>query len=288
MERLRKKLSSRRGASILIALLFLLLCMMVAASILMAAASNAGKFRSNREEQQKYLTLSSALRLVCDELEQAEYVGKYQSATWTEQIMLPDETGNYTIPGEQKKCCWYERSNAEIENTDLAMDPANVLNRLKTNLNALFANDMIQAGYKAEHLDIASLPVSPLDLAPLELKISVPDPSNPSGPPLLDEVTVKLTIEESYNIRLEAKLAVGTDAEGNKREYTMQAEMVATAKPKIASISSDREWRPSIPLSPPPNINIIELDAKKYPEDDPAYPKVTWKLNWIQKGAASE
>ena len=40
-----------------------LVCAMVGASVLMAAASNAGKSRSSREEQQKYLTLSSAMHL---------------------------------------------------------------------------------------------------------------------------------------------------------------------------------------------------------------------------------
>lgn len=77
MEALRKKWNSSRGASILLALLFLLVCMMVGASVLMAAASNAGKIRSNREEQQKYFTLSSALTLLCDEIQEAEYVGQY-------------------------------------------------------------------------------------------------------------------------------------------------------------------------------------------------------------------
>lgn len=77
MEALRKKWNSSRGASILLALLFLLVCMMVGASVLMAAASNAGKIRSNREEHQKYFTLSSALTLLCDEIQEAEYVGQY-------------------------------------------------------------------------------------------------------------------------------------------------------------------------------------------------------------------
>lgn len=53
MKTLNRKLHSQRGASILLALLFLLACMMVAASVLMAAASNAGKIRSNYEEQQR-------------------------------------------------------------------------------------------------------------------------------------------------------------------------------------------------------------------------------------------
>ena len=77
MDALKKKWNSRRGASILLALLFLLVCMRVGASILMAAASNSGKIDSNKKEQQRYLTLSSALTLLCDELESVEYVGMY-------------------------------------------------------------------------------------------------------------------------------------------------------------------------------------------------------------------
>lgn len=78
MEALKRKWKSSCGASILLALLFLLLCVMVGASVIMAAASNGGKIRSNQEEQQRYLALSSALRLVCDELESMEYVGRYK------------------------------------------------------------------------------------------------------------------------------------------------------------------------------------------------------------------
>lgn len=77
MEALKKKWNSSRGASILLALLFMFICIMAGASVLMAAASNVGKINSNREEQQKYLTLSSALQLLVDELESVEYVGKF-------------------------------------------------------------------------------------------------------------------------------------------------------------------------------------------------------------------
>ena len=77
MEALKKKLNSSRGASILLALLFMLVCILVGASVVMAASSNAGKIKSNKEEQQKYLTLSSAVNLLVDELESVEYVGQY-------------------------------------------------------------------------------------------------------------------------------------------------------------------------------------------------------------------
>ena len=96
MGAIRNKLRSERGASILLALLFFLLCAMVGASVLMAAASNAGKSRSNREEQQKYLALSSAMQLVCDELTAAEYTAKYrfESIEYTKEVTETDANGN--------------------------------------------------------------------------------------------------------------------------------------------------------------------------------------------------
>ncbi len=80
---LQRKLQSQRGASLLLALLLLLICSMVGASILMAAASNAGKHRSNLEEHQTYLALSSAVSLLCDELNAAQYTGQYRY--WVEE-----------------------------------------------------------------------------------------------------------------------------------------------------------------------------------------------------------
>lgn len=99
MKKIREKLRSENGASILLALLFFLLCAMVGASVLMAAASNAGKSRSSREEQQKYLTLSSALQLVCDELTAAEYTGtySYEQNTYTVDVPGIDKDGNPTV-----------------------------------------------------------------------------------------------------------------------------------------------------------------------------------------------
>lgn len=96
MDALRKKWNSSRGASILLALLFLLVCMMVGASVLMAAASNAGKLRSNQVEQQRYLTLSSALTMLCGELEKVEYRGKYEHSCTETEIPTYDDEGNQT------------------------------------------------------------------------------------------------------------------------------------------------------------------------------------------------
>ncbi|NCB62072.1 MAG: hypothetical protein EOM52_00410 [Clostridia bacterium] len=73
INRIRAKLHSSSGASMAIALLFLLLCLTVGAVVLTAAASNAGRMSHSRESQQDYLTVSSAARLLRDELEGLTY-----------------------------------------------------------------------------------------------------------------------------------------------------------------------------------------------------------------------
>lgn len=95
MRAISRKLRSQRGASLLLALLFLLICAMVAASILMAAAANAGKHHSNLEEHQIYMTLSSAVSTLCDEITRSEYRGRFHY--WeTEETVRDPETGKET------------------------------------------------------------------------------------------------------------------------------------------------------------------------------------------------
>ena len=65
---IRKKLNSSGGASILMALLLLLVAVMVSAVILAAAISAAKTIRTDREQQQTYLTVSSAAGLVRDSI----------------------------------------------------------------------------------------------------------------------------------------------------------------------------------------------------------------------------
>ncbi len=92
---LKRKLKSESGASLLLALLFLLICIMVSSSILMASVSNAGKYRSNMEEHQTYMALSSAVNTLCDEINRTEYRGQYEY-TETEQEITNFDTGTKT------------------------------------------------------------------------------------------------------------------------------------------------------------------------------------------------
>lgn len=101
MKRLKEKLKSRDGASLILSLLVFLVCVMAAASVLAAAVSNVGRARSSRVEQQRYQTLSSAVRLICGELEKVEYTGKYKSYTWeeggTEYFYYEQQNGEFKM-----------------------------------------------------------------------------------------------------------------------------------------------------------------------------------------------
>lgn len=66
MEKLLKKLHSQRGETMLMALLLFLVGVMVSAVILAAAISAESDAKAAREEQQAYLTVSSAAELFRD------------------------------------------------------------------------------------------------------------------------------------------------------------------------------------------------------------------------------
>ena len=68
MNVIRKKLNSQSGATILMALLLFLVAVMVSAVIISAAVSSASALRTEHEQQQSYLTVSSAAELVRDSL----------------------------------------------------------------------------------------------------------------------------------------------------------------------------------------------------------------------------
>lgn len=73
MGAVKQKLKSKRGASIILALVFFLICAVVGSIVLASASSNAGRLSHMRDEQQAYLTVSSAAKLVREELEGQRY-----------------------------------------------------------------------------------------------------------------------------------------------------------------------------------------------------------------------
>lgn len=81
MQAIRKKLNSQRGASMLMALLLMLVGIMVSAVIISAATSAAVNKRSEKEQQQAYLAVSSAAELVRDDFQSP--TGRYKDVTTT-------------------------------------------------------------------------------------------------------------------------------------------------------------------------------------------------------------
>lgn len=69
MGSIRQKLNSKRGASLILAAAFFLLCAAVGGVVLTSAMANAGRLSHLEQEQQAYLTVSSAARLLREELE---------------------------------------------------------------------------------------------------------------------------------------------------------------------------------------------------------------------------
>lgn len=74
MRRFSAKLHSVRGTSMLIALFFFLICLTAGAIVLTSATASAAKERNRYQEQQAYLAVSSAARLLKKQLSGSSYV----------------------------------------------------------------------------------------------------------------------------------------------------------------------------------------------------------------------
>lgn len=94
MTELRQKLHSRSGASMMLALLFLFCCLMVGAVALTAASASAGRTERNRRQQQDYLAVQSAARLLMDEMSDMKYQAAYTHRKITEYHTEYDSAGN--------------------------------------------------------------------------------------------------------------------------------------------------------------------------------------------------
>lgn len=284
MRKLIQKLHSQHGASILLALLFLLACMMVAASVLMAAVSNAGKIRSNYEEQQRYLALSSALRLVAGEIEKAEYTGKYTVTTWDEPVEW-DEDGNPIAWAH-----YYRLDQAEGSFTcgELGRQPepdpvmkTGCIVPLLEELDGLFA----QKEAKGELSSASLKPYPGSGTHELTLKIdgtslSAPTPEDTQRlkdlfESVLGHVQLTVRMDESRRIRLTCTLTEGSAV------YRMEAELTPVGAPVVSYGAA------GFPGSTPsPDARDISVSAPLDAVEPGKTCSVSWELAWIAKEAA--
>lgn len=207
MSRLKQKLKSQNGASILIALLFFLICVMVGSSILIASVSNAGKSRSNEEEHQIYLALSSAVKLVCDDIENSTYHGIYSY----EEIVhdIKDDEGNITGTYTEK---FFEQLTGNYTGK----------------LGSILLSDLDAILAKQLETDLKKISDDPNGHVKLK-STAIEDEHNLTVKPDTDtyldekEITIKMEVKQSYSIYLTATLD----------DYTVYAELT----PKKSAIT---------------------------------------------------
>jgi len=257
-----------------------LVCVMVASSILAAAASNAGKARSNQVEHQKYLTLSSAIRLVADELERAAYKGKYNVYEWseTEYYTVTDAEGNLTTVSRTYYYFYCQQIPGEYTCGDLtdSMGMPDLL-PLRKELDAIFAEQFPnRSGYEAltgTNVEGSSKPhILTVTLPDGLAGYPYPDPG--SGLEVYQvpkEVTVQVTLDhDTHHITLTAWL--GDDAQPLDGSYTMTAELVAKNAPVL-------DYNPGGRQAKEPSGETPEVKTA-------AGAPMEWELSWIKKGAA--
>lgn len=267
---LRKKWKSQEGASILMALLFLLVAVMVSSSVLAAAVSNAGKYSSNRQAQQRYLALSSAVRLICDELARAEYYGKYEY----EEIILygEDEEDGSEGPIEEVEYC-YTQTEGEYRCGLKEVLP------LREDFDYMFARTFPSAQeWKEESGDESVFFRKTYETLPgllpephgennphkMILKVDAPEEEEWGRVPALkEEVLIEIWLshvsENGYTLRLRASLG---DEDDRGHVYKMEAELTQTG---------------TVPMV---NDNPGEGDGEY------SAGPMTWTLGWIAKEEA--
>lgn len=248
MNRMKQKLKSEYGASILLALLFFLICTLVTAVLLMAAASNAGKVRSNREMHQKYLAVSSALELVCEDLLSAEYYGQYGFREEVETIEHDDGTTSmyrkyYYDQIEGKYDC--ELSGLLLDELDRMFYA-----QMQTDVNG-FSHTSNETTHLHTYLGNTELAVEP------QTYIITITPRRDGEELTAQKVIVTIRLDESYTVNLYARLAEDDGADA--AAYAMEAELTPLSLPEIKTRPTTDGEHQSEPLK--------------------------WRLGWITKAS---
>lgn len=201
MKAVRQKLKSQQGASILLALLFFLICILVAVSLLMAAVSNAGKIRSNREEHQKHLAVSSALELVCDDFLTITYTVTYKFEK--ESLVGGGIRNNYT----------------EFFGACSSTEAVYLKKVLEGDLNAVAKQQMLEDWDRFAAEDetaVYNCDFQDFGLNPVSEHVFTIQPVSEEYPQLEEAVKIVISVQTGYVIQLRAELD----------DYIMQAELI--------------------------------------------------------------
>lgn len=205
MNSVSKKLKSRSGASIAIALIFLAICVTVGAILITSAYSNSGRLAHMRLELQNYYTISSAVRLVRDEIEGSEFTAsKIYEKTF--------DTSSNTIISENEKEPVYALSSAPLSSGSLS-------EKIKNCAAGIFES-ALAAGTDSFTVEVDGYDTVTVDITmdhyyALTLLFYIDEPQNTYSMTLtfqakLSDVVQNTLTGAAYPVR------VGTDAVGNE------------------------------------------------------------------------
>lgn len=183
---LGRKLKSRRGMSIIMGLLLLLVCATVGAAALTSAASNAGRHTHMRQDQQRYLAVSSAAQLVRDKLCAGEYTASASlTETYTRVRRGPNAEGNYywVTTGPD-----YGMERLTDNQYDGEFAPW-----LEERLDGLFQAQEVEPSWWSQVGNTQPASPGPIQYTDLAVQVDGEDP-------LLSQVKWELTMGESYTI----------------------------------------------------------------------------------------
>lgn len=110
------KLKNQQGATLMMALLLLLAASMVSAVILTAATSSARRLENDRAARQAYLTVSSAARLLRDDILNASFVQETVKTTYTNDTST--ETSRETTSPTGFTAAWLKAGKAAVDGLD--------------------------------------------------------------------------------------------------------------------------------------------------------------------------
>lgn len=222
MNRVKHKLSSQSGASLALALLLFLVCACVGVAVLTASASNAGKMSHVRQDQQSYLSVSSAARAIREDVGKARFTASYRRVettvtTWT---MEKDE--------ETEEEIWTSAvAPTQITyRTDLAEDQPLVTDSV---LADLLRRDCAALFREAADLR-ESRPVFAGTAAPPESHVLVlaPDGADQRTAEALGTVNLGLTVGEDHALSVRLNQPDGEGGALDPMTFTMTAQPVWT------------------------------------------------------------
>lgn len=112
MSDFKKHKRMRRGASVLIAMLVFFLALLSGALALSMSASNSGRVTHNREDQQAYLSVASAAKLILSELEGIKFI-----IVFSNEDAASGEAGEdkYTMDNYKENESKVKKNNVEKE-----------------------------------------------------------------------------------------------------------------------------------------------------------------------------